>query len=163
MTAFLDPKRLLQQINNDITACETLLLLLQQERDALNNRDIDALDQIIEQKTVQLTHLENSAQQRTEWARANSDSVDLQEIQHAWLAILEQANIPIIQEQWGKLKELQQQCKAANEVNGKILARNQKTFNRLMEIVRGQTASPNLYSAAGKSTSQHISRKMGEA
>jgi len=163
MATHLDPRQLLQQINNDVIACEALLELLEKEREALASRDVDSLESIIDQKAVQLAHLENSAKQRTEIARKNSGSNDIKDIQQSWLQLLDKINLPTLKEQWETLKDLQKQCKNANEVNGKILSRNQKTFNRLMEIVRGQTAAPSLYSAAGKSTGQHMSRKMGEA
>lgn len=165
MTTAPSPQRILSQLDTDISACELLLTLLEQEREALANRDIDALDTIIEGKATQLKQLEASAQNRTAWARQylGNNANGLDEIKKAWQNLVEDAAIPQLKERWESLKTLQNSCKEKNEANGKILARNQKTFNRLLDIVRGQTATPNLYSAAGKSTSGHISHKVGEA
>lgn len=165
MTTAPSPQRVLSQLETDISACESLITLLEQEREALSNRDMDALDTIIEGKAAQLKQLETSAQSRTAWARQylGNDTGGLEEIKNAWQNLLEDAAIPQLKERWETLKELQTTCKEKNEANGKILARNQKTFKRLLDIIRGQTATPDLYSAAGKSTSGHISHKVGEA
>lgn len=165
MTIPTSVAQLTQQLKQDTHACESLLDLLNQEKEALANRDMDRLDQLIAAKTEQLELLENSARQRTEWARQylGAGNADVKQVQEAWQSMLETANVPEITATWERLKELQQSCKAANEVNGKILARNHKTFERLLGIVRGQTTTPNLYSASGKSTASHISHKVGEA
>ncbi|WP_083608015.1 flagella synthesis protein FlgN [Teredinibacter haidensis] len=165
MTMQISPPELIQQLQQDIAACEQLLSLLEQEREALGARDMEKLDTIIEQKAVQLSALEASAQARTLWAREHLqlNPADENAMRTAWQEMLDSANIPQLSKAWSRLKELQLACKDANEVNGKILSRNQKTFGRLLDIVRGQTATPNLYSAAGKSTSNHISHKVGEA
>ncbi|WP_185231314.1 flagella synthesis protein FlgN [Teredinibacter franksiae] len=165
MSGQISPQQLTQQLQSDILACETLLGLLEKEKTALSSRDVDAMDGIIEQKAEQLTSLEASAQQRSQWSRdyLGQSGSDLEALKQAWANMLTSTGTPQLVEQWQKLKDLQIACKQANEVNGKILARNQKTFGRLLEIVRGQTAAPNLYSAAGKSTSGHISQKVGEA
>jgi Flagellar biosynthesis/type III secretory pathway chaperone len=155
----------MQQIQGDIAACTTLLDLLERERVALGKRDMDTLDELIEQKAAQLKWLEKSSQTRTQWAREQLrlDPADQDTMKAAWQTMLENSPTPELSKSWETLKTLQDACKQANEVNGKILARNQKTFGRLIEIVRGQTATPNLYSTAGKSTGNQISHKLGEA
>jgi len=156
---------LTQHLQQDIQACETLLQLLEQERTALSERDLESMEAIIEKKATCLSLLEQSAKNRTAWSQqfVTSDAQDQQAVSEAWQTLLQQTNQQQLVDQWQQLKTLQSACKKANEVNGKILARNQKTFGRLLEIVRGQTASPSLYSTAGKATSSHISHKIGEA
>jgi len=165
MTFSLSPQQLFAQLQNDVSTCEKLLDLLGQEQEALAERNIEVLDTIIEHKTQQLEVLEKSAQLRTDWTRQSlgGATIDDSMIKERWQAIISSSEAPQISEQWEKLKVLQAKCKAANEVNGKILARNQKTFSRLLDIVRGQHSTPNLYSASGKSTGGHISHKVGEA
>ncbi len=161
----IQPQQLLKHLQTDITACEQLLALLEQERKALGERDMETIEGLLQQKAEKLSILEASAQVRTDWSKnyLSANSKDQQALKQAWQKILEQLDHPQLQQLWERLKELQLACKTANEVNGKILARNQKTFSRLLEIVRGQTATPKLYSAAGKSTASHISHKVGEA
>ncbi|SMF36142.1 flagella synthesis protein FlgN [Alteromonadaceae bacterium Bs31] len=161
----IQAQELVTHLQADIAACESLLELLEQERSALGERDTETIEALLEQKAEQLSILEASAQTRTRWSKQylSADAVDQEPLKRAWQSLLDQAEHPQLVQLWEHLKELQQACKAANEVNGKILARNQKTFGRLLEIVRGQTATPKLYSAAGKSTASHISQKVGEA
>lgn len=161
---FLNAKQVHSQLSSDIVSCETLLQLLQEERQALAERDLAALDTIIEKKTAALIDLETSAKVRASWVKTFVDNHNLQvhDAKSIWDALIEET-APAMLQTWQKLKELQQKCKQENEVNGKIIARNQKTFARLLEIMRGQTAAPNLYSSSGKSTGGGLSNIVGEA
>lgn len=152
------------QLNGDIAACEALLKLLEAEREALAARDMVTLDTIIEQKATTLATLEQSARVRSEWLREYVQTSPEAGAtgEPMWDSLLA-GNAPALVQSWQRLKDLQIRCRAENEVNGKIIARNQKTYARLLDIVRGQTTAPNLYSASGKSTGGGYSNKVGEA
>ncbi|TVZ38528.1 flagella synthesis protein FlgN [Alteromonadaceae bacterium 2753L.S.0a.02] len=160
----INPQQLQAQLQSDIAACETLLDLLAAEREALTNREFETLDAIIEQKTEKLTVLEQSAILRSQWLQnfAQKQALSISEQKNLWETVMKDTT-PNLKPTWEKLKTLQHKCKEENEINGKILAKNQKTFSRLLDIVRGQTAAPNLYSANGKSTTSGYSHKVGEA
>ncbi len=68
-----------------------------------------------------------------------------------------------IKKDWDTLKELTQQCQHKNEVNGKVLIRQKQVYGRLMELMRGQTKAPNLYTATGAASSSTRSIKVDEA
>ena len=59
--------------------------------------------------------------------------------------------------------KLTKECQHKNEVNGKILIRQQQVYARLLELLRGQTTAPNLYTASGAPTSTQGSFKVDEA
>lgn len=148
-----------RQIRADIDACNTLLELLSNEQEALKNRDPEALAQVIEAKINPLTHLEQSARQRANWARSSETEANSK----AWQKILDDTNSEKLQQDWLTLKELLQSCRHRNEVNGKLLIKNQQIFGRLLNIMRGQSTAPSLYSAKGSATAAGTSCKMGEA
>lgn len=149
-----------QQIVADIKSCEELLMLLEQEQQALKDREPDQLESIIEKKTVCLEQLENSANKRTQWIRSFNNSEDQEGL---WNQLIVELNRPELSEQWDKLKRLTTKCREKNEINGKVMARNQQVFSRLLTILRGQQNSVGLYTAKGSAYSASNSLKVGEA
>ncbi len=147
------------QIAGDINACETLIQLLDKEQEALRERDPEQLAEIIEAKIPPLSQLENSANVRAKWSieSCGESSVD------AWQEILQQTNQTKLKDDWNKLKGLTQECKMKNEVNGKLLIRNQQVYGRLLDLLRGQQHNTNLYTSNGSSTGLNNSNKVGEA
>lgn len=159
MNVAISAEAIESQISSDITACETLLELFEKEQVALENRDAEALAEVIDLKTPQLVHLEESARQRAVWATsANADPNS-----EGFQQIINELNQEKITKDWKALTSLTKQCKERNEVNGKILMRQQQVYGRLMEIMRGQTQAPNLYNAYGTATNNRASNKMDEA
>lgn len=159
MSAPVSLKEIETQIQQDTAACEALLSLLTQERDALKDKNIDELERIIDKKAECLAQLEQSSRQRTVWSqRFAGDSPD-----DAWDALLKSVNNSNIHSAWQKLKNLFVECRTANEVNGKVIARNQQTFARLLGILRGQADAPTLYTSSGSSSSGGSSNIVGEA
>lgn len=154
-----DAAAIAQQITSDINACQALLQLMDAERDALQERDVERLGAVIEEKVQYLSHLEQSAIKRSQWAsRAQTADAD-----SGWHQLLHDLKEPELNQQWEQLKELMIECRRENETNGKILARNQNTVGRLLNIMRGQTDAPSLYSAKGSKTGGSSSHLFGEA
>ncbi|VUD56485.1 hypothetical protein TDB9533_02140 [Thalassocella blandensis] len=147
------------QIASDIAACESLISLLDQEQEALKNRDPDQLSEIIDAKLTPLNHLENSANVRAQWLRESGGEVS----SDAWLEVLQQTQQQKLKQDWQTLKKLTQQCKLKNEVNGKLLVRNQQVFGRLLEVLRGQNNNSSLYNTKGASKAMGGSNIIGEA
>lgn len=148
-----------QQILQDTQACEALLKLLNDERDALRERNMDELERIVVEKATYLEALEHSANERGKLARAYSDNSDLD----SWRELIKNLNDEDLNASWYRLKDLLRLCKLENEVNGKLLSRNHQIYARLLDIVRGQTHAPSLYNARGSSSSSGSSNTVGEA
>ncbi len=159
MKSTISAKAIENQIGKDIDACNILLDLLEKEQSALSDKDADLLAEIIEQKTQPLSQLEASAKQRIHW----SIEAEGETPSEKWQAMLRDLSHEKIKENWETLKKLTQDCRERNEVNGKILARQQQVYGRLLELLRGQTQAPNLYNAAGSTTGSNRSFKLNEA
>ena len=147
-------------LTNDVKATQSLLALLEEEQEALKSRNVESLEKIVEDKAPLLAQLEESAVQRTLWVQriTNEDNAE-----DAWKDILESDIPPALKTNWESLKQLLESCKLKNEVNGKMLARNQQVFSRLLDIMRGQQVSKNLYNASGAASGGSRSKIVGEA
>lgn len=159
MKSTISAQQVAAQLSGDIAACNTLLRLLDAEQTALAEKDAEALAAIIDQKLPALTQLEESAKQRALWSGAH----DASDVAKSWSGVLDQINQEQLKADWEKVKTLTHECREKNAVNGKILARQQKVYGRLLEILRGQSATPNLYNAYGAATQSSRSIKVDEA
>jgi flagellar biosynthesis protein FlgN len=146
-------------LRQDISACQTLLGLLDAERQALKARDPEQLEDVIQNKTTLLQHLEQSARQRSQWVALSGAK---QKSETAWLSLLAKLD-PTMESTWREFKDLLKVCQEQNEINGKLLARNQQVFERLLAIVRGKGESNPLYTARGNRGSGYDFQKLGEA
>lgn len=146
-------------LRQDISACQTLLTLLDTERQALKARDPQQLEDVIQNKTALLLHLEQSARQRSQWVALTGTK---QKSEPVWLDLLRKLD-PAMESTWGEFKDLLKVCQEQNEINGKLLARNQQVFDRLLAIVRGQGQNNPLYTAKGNRGSGYNFQKLGEA
>lgn len=151
--------QLQQNIDHDLKACDALLKLLGEEQEALKKRDVDAVAVILDQKVPLLERLEASAQLRQAWANTANSSND----EAGWAAMISELGESDIATQWEQLKTRYAEVRMQNEVNGKLLSRHQATVTRLLDLMRGKTAGPNLYNASGYSSSQAHSNTFGEA
>lgn len=152
-------EQLKQNIHHDIATSETLLEVLKHEQEALKKRDLDSVSDIIDKKVPMLERLEASAQLRQAWAQASNKPND----EAGWAELIVELGATEIKQDWAKLKTLYSDVRTQNEINGKLLSRHQATVSRLLDVMRGKTASPNLYTASGYSSSQAQSNKFGEA
>lgn len=163
MNATLSAPQILQQIQRDSEACEALLKLLNEEREALRERNMDELERILTEKSSHLEALEQSANQRSQLARQYAASSGAGSDQESWRELISSMKDENISESWLKLKDQLRVCKLENEVNGKLLTRNHQIYSRLLDIVRGQTQAPSLYTSRGNSSSSGSSNLVGEA
>lgn len=159
MNAEISVKDIENQISTDIEACNTLLLLLDKEQEALRARDTEALAKVIQDKVPALAQLEESVKKRVLWA--NISLTD--KASGKWDNFVAGFNRDELKKRWQQLKELTLQCQQKNEINGKILSRQQQIYGRLVGLLRGQTSSPNLYNASGSATASRPSIKVDEA
>lgn len=152
-------EQLTQHINHDFLTCTQLLEVLKKEQDALKKRDADTVERILESKIPLLNALEVSGKMRQAWAQAANTSSS----EAGWAGMLTSLGSSDIKTRWAQLKTLYSEVRMQNEVNGKLLSRHQNTIARLLDVMRGKTAGPNLYNASGYSSAQASGNKFGEA
>ncbi|WP_347329498.1 flagella synthesis protein FlgN [Marinimicrobium locisalis] len=150
-----------QMLAQDIQSIEQLQQTLEQERAALEQRDLSALPPVIEAKNQLMAALGEHALQRQAWL----DSTGLSRDHEGWQQWLKQRPETASQvEEWQHLAERFAHCRELNEINGKIIHRSQQTLGQMLNLMRGQNnEGPSLYDARGHSGSSGGSQTLGKA
>ncbi|NMZ61166.1 flagella synthesis protein FlgN [Pseudomonas nitroreducens] len=149
---------LLSLINGDIEAASTLLQLIDDEYQALQARDLDQLQKLLDGKLPLLQQLEQNGRIRAQALLQAGVSVDRE-----GLAQIAQATgnslLPARAEELGALLE---RCQEANQRNGRIIRSGQASTERTLDILRGQD-TPRLYDRYGGSTQGNRQRPLSQA
>lgn len=156
----LDINGLRQMLAQDSIAVAQLKQLLIEERALLEQRKQEGMQQIIDQKTIAVDSLNNSAKLRQQILNA----LGLPANAAGWDTFLQRntATLPL-RDDWKNLVSEFEECKKMNEVNGKMIARSQQTLNHLLSLLRGKVAAPSLYTAQGTKTQYSSSYTVAKA
>jgi len=160
MSTAQNAQQLAQTITDDIPRCESLVELLNSEREALKDKDIEQLETILKNKDLFLSQLESSARLRAQLVSTMSVNASPEETVEA---LIKNTHSDTLRSNWKKLKGLLKTCHEQNEINGKIMSRNKKTYGKLLEILRGQSQAPNLYTQKGAASARSSGYQLGEA
>ncbi|MGD8177326.1 flagella synthesis protein FlgN [Marinimicrobium sp. ARAG 43.8] len=155
------PDYLREMLTLDQQRIDQLETLLEQEREALEQRHHETLSGLIDTKQQLMAALGEHARQRQSWLEAAGLNRD----HEGWQRWLQQrpdgqAQIP----QWQALATRFEHCKTLNDINGKIIQRAQSSLGQLLKLMRGQTTDgPSLYNAQGQSGGAGESQTLGKA
>ncbi|MBB4866154.1 flagella synthesis protein FlgN [Pseudomonas nitritireducens] len=149
---------LLNLINGDIEAASTLLQLIDDEYQALQARDLDALQKLLDSKLPLLQQLEQNGRIRTQALLQAGLSAD-----RSGLAQIAQATGNAqLSARAEELSALLARCQDANQRNGRIIRSGQTSTERTLDILRGQD-TPRLYDRYGGSTQGTRQRPLSQA
>lgn len=149
-----------EMIAQDSAALAQLKQLLAYEREQLEQRKQEELPRIIEQKSILLDQLNNSAKQRQQIL----NTLNLPNNAQGWNTLL-QRNIttqPLVGD-WKLLVSEFEDCQKMNDINGKMIARSQQTLSHLLNLLRGKVPTPSLYTAQGTKTQNTASYTVAKA
>lgn len=146
----VNPALVSQMLELDSNAASQLHELLLKEAECLKTREHTTLGKLAEAKAVHIEVLDAHARERS----ALLDSLGLDHSVDGWLSFMQSdAQLTKLLPAWESLQTQVQQCKELNEKNGKLIHRSQQTLQRLLDLVKGNTAQGNgLYNAKGTST-----------
>jgi flagella synthesis protein FlgN len=150
---------LLQLFSDDISASQQLLALIQDEFNALGERDLPQLEQILERKLPLLSLLEQHGRERSELLQSLQLSTDQKGLEE--LATRSQQGSDLLARS-AQLSELLEQCRAANLLNGRVIRTSQTAANSVLSILRG-TETPNLYDSRGSTARIAQQRPLSQA
>ncbi len=139
-------KVLFSHIQQNSELADRIITLLHEEAELLKQRKPQELESLLLDKNQFLAELATSARQRRQWleqlgADANESN---------WMALLQENGGQKLLQNWHDFNERLQQCHHLNNINGKMIARGRQTINRLLDIARGQTDTPRLYTSNGR-------------
>lgn len=150
---------LLQLFSDDISSSQQLLALIQDEFNALGERDLPQLEQILERKLPLLSLLEQHGRERSELLQSLQLSTDQKGLEE--LATRSQQGSELLARS-AQLSELLEQCRAANLLNGRVIRTSQTAANSVLSILRG-TETPNLYDSRGSTARIAQQRPLSQA
>lgn len=144
----------------DSSAVQKLKNLLLQERELLEQRTLEGLQEIVALKDQQLGTLSFNARQRQQLLQAAGLSANLA----GWEELLlSEPSTQTLVASWQTLTAEFVECQKANEINGRMINRSKQTLNHLLNLIRGQVAIPALYTQKGSTTQQNNSQTMVKA
>ncbi|MBX2807192.1 MAG: flagellar protein FlgN [Cellvibrionaceae bacterium] len=146
-------------MNEDLASSRQLLALLEQETAAVETRNFDILQHLIEQKMLLINHLQKNAQQRSAWLNAANKPAD----EAHWLEFLSTLDRSNIRKQWQDIQQTVAHCQAINDINGKVVQRGIQCHEQLLRLMRGNVQQENLYNAKGKTQSTGYSPSFVQA
>lgn len=150
---------LLDITRHDIDLSEQLLALIDQEFQALTERQLEALESLLGDKQILLKQLDQHAQQRTALLRDHGLPADLQGLR-AYAAT--QPNSAELLAASTCLAQLLEECKTHNTRNGQVIQANRFVVGKLLNVLQGTTA-PTLYNSRGGQTRGGYQRPLSSA
>ena len=138
----------LEIIADELNAWKELKKTLSEEFNILLNKELNSLSDITNKKESHCEALEHQNQIREDFLNQLSLNNDKSGID-TFLLTLPIANQDKIRPVWQQIQDTASECKKANEVNGHIIERSQKTTHWLLNLLRGKTLTPKLYGSDG--------------
>ncbi len=171
-TLEINYEQLKQHILEELNSALNLARLLDAENQLLTDRDqkiIEELNTVVEQKQIFINQLENNAKIRDQWILENRDKIPSQSAHHdqtlsraksekIWDSILaEHADLTQL---WQKVEQHILVCRRLNLINGRLIGYRKQRARRVEEMLFGKSSTPTAYTAQGKSVHNHTSQNL---
>lgn len=138
----------------DAKLLDSLLSLLTREQAHLVKADIDAIEAIIEEKSLLLQQINIAARSRYEALRVNG--FDASEAgMDAWVQRQSKQNISTA---WAKFQRGLAQAKEMNRLNGVLVSKNFNRNQELLNHLQGKSADDSVYGRDGQAMSKAPNR-----
>lgn len=131
----MSPKECLQQIvmgvQSDLAEYQQLKRLLNEQHNLLRRRDVRILSDLLTRQQELVNRLQKNANLRSELLAELGLNAD----DHGMSVLLERLPAPLVgrlSPQWRQLKDLVNQCKHQNDVNGRVLLTQYEVIKRML-------------------------------
>ncbi|MGK0441350.1 MAG: flagella synthesis protein FlgN [Pseudohongiellaceae bacterium] len=141
----------------DIPLTVKLLTLLQQEREALENRDYENLNKLLKDKNTIITSLKKHADSRTHALQSAGLQDEQTTLNHA------EKESPPVAKAWRQLAKQWDECQHLNAVNERVLKRTKMVVSQTLDLIRGANNQQKLYDPKGMSSSLATGRSITSA
>ena len=138
-------------------ATRQLKQLLEQEREALEQRDYETFQRLISDKHQALTQLEHNTASRQQLLL----SAGFEDESNALAAAQQQA--PTIANAWQLLEREWRTCQELNEINDRIAQRTRLVVGQVLDALRGHSGSSKLYNHKGNTQHSGSGRTISNA
>lgn len=151
---------LLQQLTNDIDTARTLRELTNAEYLALSERNLGGLEQLLTQKQALLALLGQHGTLRSQALARAQLSADRNGL--AQFAAASEIGGEILA-QAEQLEIILEDCRKANERNGKLIRANQSAVGTMLQILQGTSQTPDVYDRRGAAAKSTHHRPLSQA
>lgn len=148
-----------QLLSLDLQHSTRLESVLREERLTLQQRDQKQLSALVEEKEQLLGKLDQSAKLRSQWLQ----QLGLKASADDWEKLVLKQQDPSLNDRYQALNDSVKNCRELNEVNGRLIGRSQQTLAKLLNIMRGTQATPQLYGSNGSTQNSSESRCFTQA
>jgi flagella synthesis protein FlgN len=146
-------------LSQEATCSERLLACLQAERKALSRRDMEALQKTIQEKLQHTQQLEQLDQQRESLVTELGYSADSAGMKQCFASL---PNRDSATQLWQQVLNNIEACRNSNLTNGGVLEASRQHVEQVLCILRGQSATPALYSPNGDTSTNLGQRELGK-
>lgn len=150
---------LLELFNDDIGTAERLLELIDNEFQALSERDLPRLQALLTDKQPLLIQLDQHGRTRSQLLRSlqlSADRVGLQAL------AAQSSQGELLLERGDQLNNLLERCQNANLRNGRLIRSSQASAHSMLNILRGND-TPSLYDSRGSTARIGQQRPLSQA
>lgn len=151
--------QLLELFTLDIGTAEQLLELIDTEFQALSDRDLPHLQNILADKLPLLSVLDQHSKQRSQLLASLNLSADRAGLQ---TLAAQSSQGELLLERGDELNTLLERCQAANLRNGRLIRSSQASTHSMLGILRGNE-TPSLYDSRGSAARISQQRPLSQA
>lgn len=138
----------------DAQLAEELLATIRNEQSALIKADINAIEQLLDEKSAVLQRMNSAVLSRYEALAANGFEAN-EDGMSEWLKVQSK---PALNQAWVTFKKNLVQAKELNRLNGILISKQFNLNKQLLNHLQGNSASGDVYSRNGQAKSQSGSR-----
>lgn len=150
------------QLMQGISVLEQLENLLEAERKALSNRQLEEIQDKTEQKQALLTRYLELNKDRVTLLQSLGYTPDGDGVSNMIAAAPESAQM-VLNDSWNKLQSKLSALQESNKINGLISSRNLKNIEQLLSIMSGRSAKDRLYNQKGSAGHYRAQSRIGKA
>ncbi|WP_043888124.1 flagella synthesis protein FlgN [Methylophaga thiooxydans] len=139
----------------ELNLSSQLSQLLQQERDALKNAELDQITSLNQQKQPHVVQLEQLGRQREQLLKAAGFPGGKTGLE-AFIANHSEPEAQHLNSLLNKLRVVAKSCREHNQINGGIVNVNRQYLVKAISILRGRDPETSSYGPGGEYTSQVV-------
>ena len=144
-------QKFLQLLKQDLGKTDQLLQYLEAEKSAIEARDFDAYNKLLNNKKQLLIEIEGLERERQTMMQQMEFSADKEGFQQ-FLNYVPSSWKARFEDLWQSLSDKLNRCRDLNQINGKILLHAQIATERLMQLMKGVAPNQMVYRPNGRTS-----------
>ncbi|WP_434458048.1 flagellar protein FlgN [Stutzerimonas urumqiensis] len=151
---------LIKQLDEDIQLAQQLIALADEEFEALAQRDLQALEDLLARKQPLLALLGQHGKERTSLLTGNR----LPASREGLVQLLKGSDdAEEVLSRADDLQALLERCRTANQRNGRLIGANQAVVEKMIGLLKGAPETPSLYDRKGGTTRSYSNKPLSQA